>query len=484
MKSQQSEFHGNDQGGYAVQQRLYRMRSTDKLFRFQELERQTIYFARPSELNDPIEAVRNTFWKGDQIVWENFFRHYLACIYKLCGAVLLSNDHTHLAVSDLSSHVGVASRRPKPKGPFLDYLNRTRSKSKLKDIIDVLATQDRRLYRDELWFYLQMITATAIVEFGDALGILHPEHGAPMRSAEHPSEDVARLLSEALRLGTPGVFETMIGVCTNQMRSMDLKLKFEMRDESRRDARTNNLERIKLDFSRVFLEDIQTLVFPDWYVACFMKGYVSSSSWSHYADGHKGVCLVFDLPQASGVPILELQRPVRDEAKKEPPKLSLPAHDVMYRDVLEEVDFFRSLGSGTEAQLLGDWYTDVDGNRSECAGHIGTSEESSWKVMYWAKFLRSILTKTREWQDERECRVFLYDGIDDFRSKGSRLLTYDFNTLRGVIFGLHTTEQDKLRVIEIVKKKCAKYGRRDFEFHQAVCRPETGAIESERVLFL
>jgi len=35
---------------------FYRFRSIDSLFNFRELETQTIYFAPPQELNDPMEG--------------------------------------------------------------------------------------------------------------------------------------------------------------------------------------------------------------------------------------------------------------------------------------------------------------------------------------------------------------------------------------------------------------------------------------------
>ena len=42
---------------------FYRFRSMDKLLGecFQELERQTIYFANTGELNDPMEGFRDVF---------------------------------------------------------------------------------------------------------------------------------------------------------------------------------------------------------------------------------------------------------------------------------------------------------------------------------------------------------------------------------------------------------------------------------------
>ena len=60
---------------------FYRFRSIDSLLgKHREFEEQTIYFANPEELNDPMEGLRDIVWNGDKIVWTNFFKHYVFCL--------------------------------------------------------------------------------------------------------------------------------------------------------------------------------------------------------------------------------------------------------------------------------------------------------------------------------------------------------------------------------------------------------------------
>ena len=62
---------------------LYRFRSIDALLdKYQELESQTIYFASPDQLNDPMEGFRDIVWRGDKIVWTNFFKHFVYCLHE------------------------------------------------------------------------------------------------------------------------------------------------------------------------------------------------------------------------------------------------------------------------------------------------------------------------------------------------------------------------------------------------------------------
>ena len=75
---------------------LYRFRSTDKLLgeKYQELEKQEIYFASPEELNDPLEGFTNLSWTGDQILWSNLLNHYLMCLMRtVIDAHICGLDH-------------------------------------------------------------------------------------------------------------------------------------------------------------------------------------------------------------------------------------------------------------------------------------------------------------------------------------------------------------------------------------------------------
>ena len=69
-----------------VMMEVYRFRTTQKLLDtgFQELERQTIFFAGPEELNDPMEGFQDTVWDGDHIVWSNLLKNYVHCLSSTC----------------------------------------------------------------------------------------------------------------------------------------------------------------------------------------------------------------------------------------------------------------------------------------------------------------------------------------------------------------------------------------------------------------
>ncbi len=76
---------------------FYRLRSLDRLLgdkwqendgKSGELAKQEIYFASPSELNDPMEGFSNIVFKGDKIVWHNFLNIILS-VWRECLSFIL-----------------------------------------------------------------------------------------------------------------------------------------------------------------------------------------------------------------------------------------------------------------------------------------------------------------------------------------------------------------------------------------------------------
>ena len=75
---------------------VYRFRSTNRLLdgTSGELEQQTIFFASPEKLNDPMEGFRDIVWRGDSIVWTNLFKHYLYCLHSAYLSVKILGEES------------------------------------------------------------------------------------------------------------------------------------------------------------------------------------------------------------------------------------------------------------------------------------------------------------------------------------------------------------------------------------------------------
>jgi len=126
-------------------------------------------------------------------------------------------------------------------------------------------------------------------------------------------------------------------------------------------------------------------------ICCFSRIYNSTTMWSHYADNHKGVCLVFD-------PFVE--NPFKD---------------------------FKS-----------DRFTE------------GTVDYDNYKPVNYLKSKRDgikklFLTKSKDWKHEEEFRYIIFEDYGFFSFEG--------NFLKGVIFGLRVNDKDINRFMNICDKK-------------------------------
>ena len=162
-------------------------------------------------------------------------------------------------------------------------------------------------------------------------------------------------------------------------------------------------------------------------------------------------------------------------------------YKVNYGAKLSEVDFFRSIARVTVGEAKELWYTDAEGNFSECGDHIPRDGEIdnddtiAWQKRYWHNFYRDITSKTRDWGYEQEWRLILEDRSNGLDEEENHTLTYDFSSLKGIIFGIRTPDEDRLEIINIIRRKCEEYKRTDFKFYQAEYSPEAGDIRKYEI---
>jgi hypothetical protein len=71
---------------------LYRFGPIERILKKNELQKQEVFFAKPENLNDPMEGFRDVFWKGDEIVWRNLLRHYLLCLDRAFALLVVCRE--------------------------------------------------------------------------------------------------------------------------------------------------------------------------------------------------------------------------------------------------------------------------------------------------------------------------------------------------------------------------------------------------------
>ena len=496
---------------------VYRFRKIENLLgEFQELEKQSIYFASPEELNDPMEGFRDVFWQGDKIVWGNFFKHYLCCLNQTLCLLKLTANSDKWDPNDIPV-LQRWDQHPTPEfaNLFNDICRRVFEKEGLDDCIFKIANIKRKARYDEVLFYFQFMHFTALTEIQKAL----VEHGlAPENEQSFPEPPLGlRKLNESkffelMQETEDGEFLDFSFTVTNELMS-DLFLTYKSHYHSKfqdwdsqapclslpliyksnycsrpQNTSEENRQLVTLDFPKVYLKQLVTnLLYPRWYAACFTKDYKNSSVWGHYGDGHKGVCLIFEAESGGERNGLTLNQITgywgnRERSGENWGPTLHPFDEINYQDKAGEIDFFRSIGWLPRPTLMDSWYSDQNGNLSECAAHMGPDgDEEEWRESYWDNFSHDIIIKTKDWEYEQESRLILYSLLSNLDDKRQRTLTYDFNSLKGIIFGINTSGSDKLEIIEIIERKCQKNNRTDFKFYQAYYSHKNGDIRKREV---
>ena len=259
-----------------------------------------------------------------------------------------------------------------------------------------------------------------------------------------------------------------------------------------RDAFSETLKRnqhfLLVDFPRLYVERLDKLLYPEWYAACFSKSFHNSSMWSHYGDGHKGVCLIFHTSDTTNGSSLDIYRPPRNRvnsggrSKEVREHSSMQLSDISHSARPVTIDFFRNIGVLPLPSLMRLWYTDEGGNVSGCADHFSTNNgEDSWRERHWEDFLSDITSKSNDWEYEQESRLILNGLLDLALDKRRRTLSYQFESLTGIIFGIRTSDEDKVRIIDIIQRKCLESERTDFGFFQAYYSPNHEDIRKFRL---
>ena len=369
---------------------VYRFRSIRQLLDdYKELETQTIYFPSPGELDDPMDGYRDIVWRGDDIVWLNLFKHYLYCLHWAYCEVSIIGDTAEFTPGDIN----VTGRWNEPPTSsfgelFSEIWETLRDDLRVPVISTKIGTMSRNITQKELLVYLTVIHYYALV----TIKRIHSERGLD----SPPDQQLHELLSPPSALTESDFFElmeqsevsndqidAMFALLYRHISDIVLAIRFSHRDTSSGVVATNT-QLVLLDFPKVYVQQLSELLWPHWYTACFSKDYHNSSVWSRYADGHRGVCLIFETLESGDHYSLPLSGPTvpgsrswsgtRDNREAVP----MTFFDIDYQDRLVRVNFFDNLGRLPRPVLINLWYRSEDGRVSECGSFAtGGSDEHS-----------------------------------------------------------------------------------------------------------
>ena len=399
-------------------------------------------------------------WKGDKVVWANFFGHFLWCLQVYHAVLQLEGQERELTNEDIRV-TRVVTNLPDQHGyAHIDGFSDTVFHD--ASIDDIVASIGGRHVRyNEVVQYLEIVHSFALSElermFQDTEA--RPESESKARSSQLPQSILD--LNDDLKNRFLGAARGM---------SDDLKLYARLRRPAPRTVFERNAQKLIFDFPKSYLDRLNTLLYPKWYIACFSDDIGNSSMWSHYADKHRGVSLIFTTDDGESDESIALNcitgyssTGARHRVHRSLVPMKL--HRVKYGTSRGEVDFFRSMGNVPKNELFTRWYTDHQGRVSGLSHDVG---KTRWRNDYWVNFFPDITNKAADWSYEKERRLVLYGLLgDDLENEDDRKCTYEFPTLRGIVFGIRTPDETKKRIINILAEKCRLHSRSDFELHQA-----------------
>ena len=452
----------------------YRFRNATTLLSKKELEDQYVYFSSPQNLNDPNEGLRNMVWKGDKIVWDNFFGHFLWCLQVYHAVLQLEGQERELTNEDI--RVTRVVRIPPVQHGYAhidDFSDTVFRDASIDDIVASIGVRPIRY--NEVVQYLETIHSFALVAlermFQDNKSL--PESESKTRSSKLPQGILD--LNDDLKNGFLDAAGGMLD---------DLRLYARLQRPAPRTVFERNAQKLIFDFPKSYLDRLDTLLYPKWYIACFSDDISNSSMWSHYADKHRGVSLIFTTDDAESDESIALNcitgfSSTGAHHKVHRSLVPMKLYRVEYGTSRGEIDYFRSMGNVPKNELFTLWYTDHQGRVSGLSHDIG---ETRWRNDYWLNFFPDITNKSVDWSYEKERRLVLYGLLgDDLENEEDCKCSYEFRTLKGIVFGIRTPDETKKRIINILAEKCRVDSRSDFELYQAFYSRLDDSIGKRRI---
>ena len=142
-----------------------------------------------------MEGLRDIVWRGDKVVWTNFFKNYVYCLnasYPLHRTIF---DSIELDVDKLPIE-GCWNRLLTPQGQRFDSVwYRFHNLPKVRQMIEALANTNRKIRYRELEYYLRLIQQIIVVLI-ISLGFAH--QFVPEFTKQQLTAEISNVVEESL----------------------------------------------------------------------------------------------------------------------------------------------------------------------------------------------------------------------------------------------------------------------------------------------
>ena len=262
-----------------------------------------------------MEGFRDICWEGDEIVWRNLLRHYILCLEcafsLLCiGGEAQKIEWDHIPVFNVGEAVFSSEQKQMHDAILHEFLS-------TPGIVQWIASITKRnmpIRRSELILHLRGLHffALSIIRRRYEIRGLLPLQDIPAGLEEMllDAPNLAAKTAEAIRSlkldrgNSEYKFDEFFDAQRLHMSELDLIVLY----KNVANPKGKNWQFVFIGFCDEYVQRLETLVYPEWFTACFMRECHNSAVWGTYGDNHTAVCLKFNVRDKGGIPIIRLNR--------------------------------------------------------------------------------------------------------------------------------------------------------------------------------
>lgn len=403
-----------------------------------EIAQREMFLATLSENNDPMDGVAEVFWQGDRILWTNLIKHYCYCLMQAYWYVLIvGNQYEFLEDNIHIKGTHEDSPTTQHRERFKRYWSSVECDGEVKSLIDYLQSKGA-FSSTEIGFLLRRVHPSLISILFDMEPIPGGAGGSP---PDLKIPDLPINFYEALEGISQADLRKLAQLSELGFREIALISRLAAGDAS---VYQDNLIKIVSEFPDMYVSSAAKNTYYEDYLACFSEKNDIELMWAHYASGHSGICLVFD---------------VEGEKLETEGDGFLPIYKVRYNDVPPRINYFETLGHLPRGKLDSSWMTIQDE-----VSPIKEKYDGKYHEFFWENYKLKSTHKLSSWSYEQEHRVVKSSWFVGKQDKEKRLIRYKEKHLKGITFGIRTPLADQIKIAKALDESLSQEAKKDFKF--------------------
>ncbi len=399
-----------------------------------------------------MDGIQDAFWDGDEVLWSNFIQHYCFCLLNAAAIVSVGGNSVSFGGEHILSRSTPDNLPEAPIRRLLEIFIESAKADKLISKLLSLLKRKRRLAKDELRFLLDIYHAQFLHLLAETLrknGHIDFLSGLDLKPPATP----IRTITACARFLSSSMLNLQANVTSRSSAQLHLQAMYENQHQFSQDGiAKQNIITLLTSYPALYLDACVKAIYDEYYIACFTEKNDDAAMWGHYASGHRGICLIFEFEEQDGKIYLEMEE-----------NQSLELYKVQYSSEPPTVNVFEGLGYLPQMSLHRHWLS-LGQKLSALASKYSSPD---YPAEYWQKYVNAISHKFPEWQREHEHRAVKSAWCSDRKNSQERLMHYKESHLKGIIFGMRTSQQMILEIMSAVDSSLSDIQKANFEFHRA-----------------